>query len=52
MMMNRGRREGREGAASIRDSSLPGISPLQINMNARAHMHTWRSANNGGVSQG
>lgn len=33
MMLSRGRREGREGAVSIRAPSLPGISLLQINMN-------------------
>lgn len=39
MMMSGGGREGNEGAASIRDSSLPGISPLQINTNVHTHAH-------------
>lgn len=30
--MSRGRREGKKGAVSIRDSSLPRISPPQTNM--------------------
>lgn len=39
MMTSRGRREGKAGPVSIRDSSLPGISPLQINMNVHRHAH-------------